>query len=121
MADVLDGPVAISGVYKHAPLGRRDDGSLIFMLPERIPFDPDDDYTMHVCQGGERLRDLAIRYYKDVMYSPLDLWLIIRDFQPEPIQDASVPLKAGTIIYIPSSEFIEEVAYGDPLSDAPEV
>jgi hypothetical protein len=121
MADVFDGPIAVAGVYKHAPLARREDDSLMFMLPERISFDPDDEYTMHVCQGNERLRDLAIKYYYRAHYNPLDLWPIIRDFQPEPIQDASIPLKAGTIVYMPSDEFIEEIAHGDPLSDTPEV
>lgn len=114
-------PLPTSSVYRHALAVRKDDGSIIFQVPERIPFEDRDDTIVHVCNGQEYLWELAQRYYGDIRDVALDLWDIIAQFQPEPVTDSSVPIAEGTEILIPSIDYIEEVVSGESLSETPEI
>jgi hypothetical protein len=49
------------------------------------------------------------------------MWEVIAQFQPQPIQDASVPVPKGQRVLIPSSEYIEDVLFGEPLSLVPTI
>jgi len=112
---------SVSSLYRHSRLTQKEDGSVFFTLPERVSFDDQDDVTTHIANGQEFLWDIAQQYYKRVYVSPLDLWEVLMQFQPEPIQDPSVPVPLGQEVYIPSLEWIEEVAFGQSLADVPEL
>jgi hypothetical protein len=114
-------PIFTGSTYRHARAIQFDDGRIIFRLPERIPFEDRDDSILHISNGRERLWDLAQLYYGSEVRDAIDLWEVIAQFQPEPIQDPSIPLQAGLSVLIPSLEYIEDVAFGDSLSDVPEI
>lgn len=115
------GPLLVNSVYRHASYFTRDDGAMFFHVPERISFNYDDDFTVHIANGHEYLWDLALHYFRGIYGSPIDLWDIIAQFQPEPIQDPSVPLPQGKEIYIPTADFLEEFVQGPSLAEAPEL
>jgi hypothetical protein len=107
-----------AGVYRHAQAFRvEDSGKLYFGNPERIPYEDRSDTTLYTCYGGEFLWELCVEFLKDAYPNPADLAEFVANFQPTPIVDWSVPLRAGQKIYIPSVDFLEEVAYGDSLLD----
>ena len=87
-------------------------------LTDRVPlrFVESPDTIVHVVQEGERMEDIAHRYYgrfeKDIIPAASYAW-IIRDFQPVPIIDPTLRLKGGTAIYIPSKAFIAQRVF-DP-------
>lgn len=120
MALVFESPIFTASIYRHALAIQKDDGSVIFLLPERLPFEDRDDTISHIGNGEEYLWDLALRYYPDRPNS-WDLWDVIMQFQTEPIQDASIPVPKGREILIPSDEYLEEVVSGQPLSEVPEI
>lgn len=115
------GPLHVNSVYRHAAFFVRADGAMFFHVPERVGFEYDDDYVVHIANGSEYLWDLAVHYYSGVRGSPVDLWEAIAMFQPEPIQDPSVPLPQGKEVFIPSADFIEEVLQGPSLADTPDL
>lgn len=90
-------------------------------LPERVPFVERDDSIIHICKEGEYLPQIALHYYRNRLADPLLAWEVIAQFQEDPIVDASLPLKAGTVLLIPSVEFVQQVALGDPLHEFPEL
>lgn len=108
-------------IYRHALITEKEDGTIIYQLPERLPFIETDDIRVHTVQQEERLYDLAIMYYGKTRTTPWIYWEVIANFQPVPIIDPSVPLPEGSEIYIPSDSYIEEVALGPTLTDAPEL
>lgn len=114
-------PIFTGSIYRHAAAVRLDSGEIVFRLPERLPFEDRDDTILHVANGEEYLWDLAQRYYAQVRSNAFDMWEIIAQFQPEPIQDTSIPLPKGKEILIPSSDYIEDVVYGESLREIPAV
>ena len=113
--------IDVSSLYRHASIRRLDDGTVLHTLPERLPYENRDDTTIHIATGGAYLWDLAKLHYGQTQPSAWDLWEVIAEFQPVPITDASLPLRKGTEIHIPSDEYIAEVVDGAPLSDTPEI
>jgi hypothetical protein len=123
--------ILVDNLYRHAPAVQLDSSnhlapgtalnSILFRLPERVDYEDDDDIIIHIVADGERLYDIAQFHYGTARNNPWDMWEVIAQFQPEPILDPSVILETGREIYIPSSEFIEEVAYGPTLTDTPKL
>lgn len=109
----------VSSLYRHATILKYGDGGLIFTVPERLPYIERDDTTLYVTRGGEYLWDIAIKQYGRSVPKAWDLWQVIAEFQPEPIQDSSLPLAAGKELYLPSVQYINEVAFGDSLANLP--
>lgn len=72
-------------------------------LSERVPYEfralPDS--TTHTVAEGDSLQSIAARYYVGVA-RPAGLWWVLADFQPDPIHDGTLKLKAGTRIIVPS-------------------
>jgi len=112
-------PVFTSSVYRHAVALQEDDGTIYFSLPERLPFEDRDDTIIHSASGTEYLWELAQRYYAQNRVNAFDMWEVIAQFQPEPIQDASLPVPKGQIVLIPSEDYIEDFLFGEPLSLVP--
>jgi len=105
---------------RHGQSYQNADGEVHLTLPERLPHEDRDDTITHVCKAGERLYDIAIHYFKDSMGDyAVDCWEIIAQFQEDPIIDGSVLLESNRVLLIPSDEYIQEVALGDPLHEAP--
>lgn len=96
-------------------------GKVYLALPERLPFQIRDDTDIYICKGGEYLANLAVSAYSNLFMFPIDLVSIIAQFQEEPIIDTSIPLSTRDIILFPSPEYIQEVAYGDSLTDYPKI
>lgn len=119
MADQESYGLYVSSLYRHAYAVQEDDGTVVLMLPERLPHEDLDGTTLHIVSEGERVYDLANLYYKRTARSAVDMWDVIAQFQPTPILDPSVPLKVGTEVYIPPDDYVEEVAYGPSLTEAP--
>jgi hypothetical protein len=113
--------VYTTGLDRHGQVYASEEGKVFLSLRERLPHLQGSDTRIHICKGGERLYDLAVGYYKGLYQRPLDLWPIIAEYQPEPIHDPSVPLSEGEVVLIPGPGYIETVAFGDPLSDSPEL
>jgi hypothetical protein len=117
-SDLTNIAVFSSGAYRHAQAYKIErTGVLYFSNPERIPYEERDDTTLHTCSGGEFLWEVCIDFYKEAYPNPADLAEFVANFQPDPIVDLSVPMRAGQQLYMPSEDFIEEVAYGDSLMD----
>ena len=114
-------PLLTGSIYRHALGVQEDDGSILFSLPERLPFEDRDDTIIHVGNGQEYLWDLAHRYYGRSRSTAFDLWEIIMSFQPEPIQDASIRVVEGKEILIPSLDYIAETVNGPSLTESPEL
>ncbi len=91
-------------------------------LTDRVPFRFVDapDNRVHIVQEGERMEDIASRYY--ARFETVDTpaagfaWLI-RDFQPVTIIDPTIKLKAGQRLYIPSDNFVAQRIFDDRRRD----
>lgn len=109
----------LAWLNRHGVPYRTDRGEVHLTTPERLPHQQRDDTSIHVCRGGERLIDVAMVHFKDYIDWAADCWEVIAQFQDPPIVDGSVPLPHGTVLQIPSLEYVQEVAFGDPLHEYP--
>jgi len=92
-----------------ATLGLRDSGNRLY-LTERKPFRYDPTLTgtrRHEVAQGDRLWFLANRYFKPFPNAE-HLWWVIAEFQPKPIQDLTLDLEVGRVLYIPSTRVVQE-------------
>jgi hypothetical protein len=115
-----------SGLYlerlaRHATVYKNSLEELHLTLPERLPHVLSEFVTTHVCKGEERLQNIANKYYRGLLEFPLDAVDIIAQFQEEPIIDTSVPLEPNRVILIPPLSYIQEIAYGDSLTEYPTI
>lgn len=125
MADItpsLEGSLPVSGPYRHSSIEWDEvEGQLIVTLPEQISQFDADNTKVHVTVGGEFLHGIVVSAYYRVMHNPLELIDFIAQFQSPPIIDLGEPLDPGTEILLPSPMALEEIVYGESMSDAPEV
>lgn len=87
-------------------------------LTDRVPFRFVEvpGTRVHVVQEGERMEDLAQRYLArfDTDDTPAaGLAWLLRDFQPTPIIDPTIKLKAGALVYIPTESFVAQRIFDD--------
>jgi hypothetical protein len=82
--------------------GLQDEDGVLFLTDEE-PFEYEDldDNREHLVKAGESLFSLAGRFFRSFP-RPAGLFWVIADFQPEPILDATLSLKQGTVLIIPS-------------------
>jgi hypothetical protein len=113
--------IEVTSIYRHAKAVAKEDGSIIFQVPERIGYEDDEDISLHIVQEGERLWDIAQSHFGQSRHNPWDIWDLLSQFQPEPILDASTILKTGMEIFIPSDDFVEEALSGVSMIDTPEI
>lgn len=94
-------------------LGVEDDsGSLVLTDREPFSFDPNLPNTIqHFVGEGEDLWSIAYRYFQPIQNAE-HLWWIIADFQPNPIQDPTIDLETGRMLYIPSIDVVKQRIFG---------
>lgn len=124
MAETTASPaltVYLPWLARHGQAYQNAAGVIHLTLPERLPHVIRDDSVIHVCKGDERLQDIAVYYYRDTYENAVDMWEVIAQFQEDPIVDGSIPLPANRVLEIPSVEYIQEVALGEPLHEYPAI
>ena len=92
-----------------ATFGLRDSAGRTY-LTERTPFRYDASLPgtrRHIVAQGDRLWNLAYRYFKPFPNAE-HLWWAIAEFQPVPIQDPTLDLDEGRVLYIPSTRVLQE-------------
>jgi hypothetical protein len=95
--------------YRHSTVFTDTDRRSFLTEPAPIPYVQSRDNTVHIVQAGERLQDLAQRYYADFgddTFPAAAFWYVIAKFQPVPIVDPTLRLAAGTRLYIPSKRYL---------------
>lgn len=83
-------------------------------LTEREPFIYQDlsDNRVHICADGDSLWSLAARYF-DPIVNAANLWWIIADFQPDPLEDPTIALQPGQTLIVPSVRTVLEAVFAD--------
>lgn len=98
-------------------LGYTDTAGRTFLTePPPIAYEDSLDNTIHTVQEGERLQDIAQRYFRDFdsdVFPAAGLWYVIAQFQPTPIIDPTLKLIAGTRLYVPSKRYVAQRVF-DP-------
>lgn len=96
-----------------ASYGIKDDDDRLY-LTERTPFRFDarlKGTRRHIVAQGDRLWNLAYRYFKPLPNAE-HYWWVIAEFQPVPIRDLTLDLAVGRTIYIPSVRVLQERVLG---------
>jgi hypothetical protein len=117
----VEGIIPAASIYRHANPVQLDDNSVVYRLPERMPFVDDEDVILHIATGNDYLWDISQAHWGSIRPDAFDLWEVIADYQPDPIQDRSVRIPRGKEIFLPSVDYLDEVYEGDPLTDVPEM
>ena len=116
-------PPRINGRYEQS-LGRYDENGNLF-LTERVPlrYDPDlEDTRQHEVATGDTLPSIAFKHYISFLplaedridgWGPEHLWWVIAEFQPIPILDPTLSLVDGTVLEVPSPDFVRERVFGN--------
>ncbi|NNB86094.1 hypothetical protein [Corallococcus exiguus] len=101
-------------------LGLRDEAGHFF-LTERAPygFQPHVDTRVHLVAEGDSLWGLAGRYFAPLPRA-CGFWWAIADFQPEPLIDVTLELKAGRRLFIPSLRVLTDVILSEQRRRASE-
>ena len=83
-------------------------------LSEREPFPYQDleDNRYYTVSEGDSLFSIAERAFPSFP-RPCGLFWVIADFQPEPIQDATVALEVGTELVIPSENTVRTLIFDE--------
>lgn len=109
------------GLARHGASYKDEGGRIYLSLRERLPFIDRDDWITHICKGGERCADLAIKYFKRYFMHPVDAAPIIAECQEYPILNVFDRLEQGRVMLIPSNDYINDIAYGTTLYDTPKL
>jgi hypothetical protein len=111
----------VFGLARHGASYRDDTGKVFLSLRERLPFIDRADWITHVCKGGERCVDLAIKYFKRFFAFPVDAAPIIAECQEFPVLNVTDLLEKGRVVLIPSPDYVNDYAYGSSLLDTPRI
>jgi nucleoid-associated protein YgaU len=76
---------------------------------EPFLFEERPDNTLHRVISGDTLENLAEQFYNNAL-----LFWVIADFQPEPLLDPSEDLETGSILVLPSVEYVNSKVLGSP-------
>jgi hypothetical protein len=79
---------------------------------EPFPFQDFDDNRYYTVGTGDTLFNIAERAFPSFARSS-GLYWIIADFQQPPITDATLSLKAGTMLMIPSERTVRELIFDE--------
>jgi len=121
MSEIAPLSLNLSGLSRHGYAYTGVDGKLYLSLPERLPHEDDSDAVPYTCRGSEYLTDIANAYYAKLFRRPEDVAEVIAEFQEDPIVDLSIPPPQGRVLMLPSPDYIMAIAYGESLSEIPEM
>jgi len=82
-----------------------DDGLTYLLDREPLRFAARSDNLRVVSQEGDTWHSLAARHLRPLP-RPQDFWWVLCDFQPVPVADPTVEITPGTVVFIPSAEFV---------------
>jgi hypothetical protein len=91
--------------YANAGVAKDAEGRTFIQQEDPVPYQPRFDNVLHMVKEGETLELLADRFFGGLADSALLYW-IVGQFQPEPIQDPTEALEGGTIMVIPSQDYV---------------
>ena len=88
---------------------RWDTSNVMFLTePSLVSWDETlEGVKEHTVSEGERLWDLAFRYFTGIENAE-HLWWVIGAFQPIPLVDPTRPLEVGSTIYVPPVSWVRE-------------
>ena len=106
-------PPGVNSRHAVTPMIARIDDGLTFLL-DREPYRyvPRPDNRRVVVQQGDTWHSLAARHLHPIA-RPQDLWWLICDFQPTPVLDPTAPIAVGSVVFIPSPEFVQGTVLTD--------
>ena len=104
-------PALRNSRYQHSTIYTDTAGARFLTEPPSLPYVDSVENRVHVVTGGERLQDIAHRYFKDIgddTFPAAALWYIVAQFQPTPIIDPTLRLAEGLRLYIPSKGYVAQ-------------
>ena len=101
-------------------VSRVTDGLTFLLDPEPFRFVNRSDNRRVVVEAGDTWQGLAQEHLRPINNAN-ELWWVICFFQPEPVLDPTVPPTPGTVVYIPSPEFVTSDWFADSRRDDYEI
>lgn len=99
--------VAKSSRYNLADVIIEEDGGMHFGMRDRLLWQDLAGVLSHIVIEGETLWTIAAKYYGSTPGSPgSELWWVLADFQPEPMNDPTISLSPGQTLLIPPKEAV---------------
>lgn len=95
--------------YLLSDLVLSEDQELYTSLRDRITYDDIEDVLAYSVKDGDTLHSVATKFYGQ---DGATFWWAIADFQPDPINDPTVKLVSGQILFIPPLAEVHEVLLG---------
>lgn len=92
-------------------------GSTYFGTREPISFIDDRDNFIHLVEAGDTLESLAERFF-DGFPDAANMWWVLAEFQPTPIQDPTLRLRPGSMLIVPSSTIVSNLVAVEPPSES---
>lgn len=92
---------------------RDDDGDLYLSDPEPVRYRDRADNLPHPVTDGESWESIAL-----ATYGRADVAHVIADYQPEPIDDMTVPPTPGAVLILPSPRMVEEEIFSEDRREA---
>jgi hypothetical protein len=100
-------------VYRFCQAYVAPDGRKYLTDIQPFPFEEVEDTQEHIVVGQQRIEDVAAIHYQVYGEEAYLLWHVLAAFQPEPVLDPTVPLAAGSKVFVPSLRFIEERVFAE--------
>ena len=91
--------------------------STYFGTREPIRFTDDRDNFIHIVEPGDTLESLAERFF-DGFPDAANMWWVLAEFQPTPIQDPTLRLQPGSMLVVPSAAVLQNFVAVEPPSEA---
>lgn len=96
------------------------DGLTYLLDREPFRFVARSDTRRVIAQEGDTWQTLAATHLGPIVGAE-HLWWVIPDFQPDAVVDPTTALRPGSIIYIPSPEFVLSELFSDVRRDEVEI
>lgn len=100
-------------VYRFCQAYEAPDGRKYLTDIQPFLFEEFADTREHVVVGEQRIEDVAAIHYQAYGEEAYLLAHVLAHFQPEPMLDPTVPLVAGSTVFVPSLRVIEERVFSE--------
>jgi hypothetical protein len=100
-------------VYRFCQAYEAPDGRKYLTDIQPFLFEELTDTTPHVVVGEQRIEDVAAIHYQVYGEEAYLLGQVLAQFQPEPLFDPTVPLVAGSTVFVLSLRAIEERVFAE--------